>query len=145
MHTAEIEQDPNKVEGGKGDILINAVTTAEQKSVARGLIIDPGGKIVKVQTTEIEQDPNKVEGGKGDILLSADLIAEQKSVARGFLLDPGGDSISPKITGDWKRNSHEEGQGESDVVRWRTTSTGLENTRPWRRREYRHRRVATGF
>ena len=35
VHTVEIEQDPNKVEGGKGDILIRAdFTTAEQKSVA---------------------------------------------------------------------------------------------------------------
>ncbi len=39
VHTAEIEQDPNKVEG---DILISANITAEQKSVARWLI-DPGG------------------------------------------------------------------------------------------------------
>ena len=52
-----------------------------------------------------------MEGGKGGILTRADLTAEQKSVARGFLLDPGGDNISPEITGDWKRNHHEEGQG----------------------------------
>jgi len=43
VHTAEIEQDPNKVEGGKGDILISADLTAEQKSVARGFLLDPGG------------------------------------------------------------------------------------------------------
>ena len=40
MHTAEIEQDPNKVEG---DILISANITAEQKSVARGSIDRGGG------------------------------------------------------------------------------------------------------
>ena len=39
MHTAEIEQDPNKVEGA---ILISADITADQNSVARWLI-DPGG------------------------------------------------------------------------------------------------------
>ncbi len=86
-------------------ITIGADSTAEEKSVARGLTDrggtfikvhtaeieqDSGGKIIKVHTAEIEQDPNKVEGGKGDILISADLTctAEQKSVARGFLLDP---------------------------------------------------------
>ncbi len=31
VHTVEIEQDPNKVEGGKGDILICADLTTEQK------------------------------------------------------------------------------------------------------------------
>jgi hypothetical protein len=41
VHTVEIEQDP-EVEGGKEDIMISEKITAEQKSVARGLI-DPGG------------------------------------------------------------------------------------------------------
>ena len=110
---------PPMFDGGSG-----AGSAAEEKSVARGLIIDPGGAFIKVHTAELEQDrggkiikvhkaelekdPNEV---KGDILIRADLTAEQKSVARGFLLDPGGDNISPEITGDWKRNHHEEGQG----------------------------------
>ena len=67
-------------------------------------------------------NPHKVEGGKGALMISADTTAEQKLVARGLLLDPGGGNIStgggkivyPEITGDWKRNNHEEEQGESD-------------------------------
>jgi hypothetical protein len=53
--------------------MIGADSAAKEKLVARGLIIDPRGKIIKVHTTEIDQDPNKEEGGKGDILISADL------------------------------------------------------------------------
>ena len=54
---------PSMFDGGNG-----ADSAAEEKLVARGLIIDPGGAFIKVHTAEIEQDPNKVEGGKGDIL-----------------------------------------------------------------------------
>ena len=49
---------PHKVEGGKGALMIGAESAAEEKSVARGLIIDPGGEIIKVHTAEIvEQEP----------------------------------------------------------------------------------------
>ena len=34
---------PHTVEGGNGAIMIGADSVAEEKSVARGLIIDPGG------------------------------------------------------------------------------------------------------
>ena len=55
----------HKVEGGKGAIMIGAdteqtLTPAEAKSAARGLIIDPGGEILKVHTGELEQ----ARGGK---------------------------------------------------------------------------------
>ena len=35
--------NPHKVEEGNGALMIRADTTAEQKIVARGLLLDPGG------------------------------------------------------------------------------------------------------
>ena len=51
---------PHRFEGGNGAIMIGADSAAEEKSVARGLIIDPGGEIIKVHPGEIEQ----ARGGK---------------------------------------------------------------------------------
>ena len=87
-----------------GAMVIGADSAAEEKSVARGLIIDPGGEIMKVHTTETEQDP----GGKGAI------SAEDNSVVRELMIDPGGgDNIYagggeifyPEITGKWRRKN----------------------------------------
>ena len=58
---------PHKVEGCKGAIMIGADSAAEEKSVARGLIIDPGGEIIKVHTAEIEQ----ARGGKSSVQINA--------------------------------------------------------------------------
>ena len=93
-----------KVKGGKGAIhvMIGANSAAEAKSVARGLIIDPGGEIIKGHTSEIEQDPRgeiikvhtaEIEqdpGGKGAIMIGRDPVVEENSVARELMIDPGG-------------------------------------------------------
>ena len=73
---------PHKVEGGKGTIMIGADSAAEEKSVARGLIIDPGGEIIKVHTAEIEQDPG------GEIIKVH--TAEIEQARGGKIQDPGG-------------------------------------------------------
>ena len=62
VHTAEIEQDPNEVEGGKEDILISADLTAEQKSVARGFLLDPGGDNISPEITGDWTRNNNEEG-----------------------------------------------------------------------------------
>ena len=101
---------PSMCDGGNGAMMIGADSAAAEKSVARGLIIDPGGEIIKAPTAEIEKDP----GGKGATMIGTDPAAEENSVARELMIDPGGgDNIYagggkifyPEITGKWRRNN----------------------------------------
>jgi len=86
VHTVEIEQNPNKVEGGKGDILIRADLTAKQKSVAKGLIDPGGGATTYMYAGEGKIFYPEIKGGQGAIMIGT----EEKSGARGLIKDPGG-------------------------------------------------------
>jgi hypothetical protein len=83
VHTAELEKDPNEVEGGKGDILNSEQITAEQTSVDRGLL-DPGGGATKYM------NPGEGQGAPAG--------GEHNAQARGGKIkDPGGGRNIGKI------------------------------------------------